>query len=113
MKAGFALILRSTSKRESKNYSETCNLCCQHGAVFRHRTAKNVQVSKSKWRVGENDQCKYRIIISLNKDCDRWVLKNTRMNYKNVSDIHTCHFNLGIQYINTGIALLSPSGILL
>ena len=75
MKSGFALITRSTSKRESKEYIQTCHLYCQHGTLFHHRKKKNIRITKSKWCVGENNQCEFRIIITLKKDCGRCVLK--------------------------------------
>ena len=84
MKAGFALMLRSTSQRASKYYLQTCHLYCQHGAVFRNRTKKNVRLSNSKWCVGDNNQCNFRLIIGLKKDGDIWVLKTAAEDSKNL-----------------------------
>ena len=113
MKAGFALIIRSTTQRATKYYLQTCHLYCQHGAVFRNRTKKNVRVSNSKWCVVGNDQCKFRLIIGLKKDSDRWVLKNCDRDDKSSADIHIGHFKMNIEHIHTGIGLLSKDEIAL
>ena len=75
MKAGFALMLRSTSKRQSPIYDLTCHLYCQHGVPFRQRAKKNIRVAKSKWCVGASKKCNFRVIIGLLRDSGRWVLK--------------------------------------
>ena len=80
MKAGVLLMLRSTTTN-SPYHSQSCTLYCQHGVMFHHRAKKIVRVSKSKWGVGNNDKCKFRIIIALTRDANRWVLKNTRIDF--------------------------------
>ena len=66
---------------------------------------------KSKWCVGSNEKCNFRVIIGLLKESKNWVLKNITGKDKTTCDVHTGHFKLDIRHIHTGIALLSPSEI--
>ena len=111
MKAGFALMLRTTSRRKSRFYDQTCHLYCQHGVPFRHRNKQNVRVAKSKWCVGASEKCNFRVIIGLLRDSGRWVFKNFNWEKQTTCDVHTGHFKLDISHIHTGIALLSSSEI--
>ena len=70
MKAGVLFMLHSTTTN-SPYYSQSLTLYCQYCVMFCHRVKKNVKVSKSKWYVGNNNKCRFRIIIALTRDANK------------------------------------------
>ena len=68
-------------------------------------------VYKTKYNIGCNELCQFRMNISLCKISNRWQIHNTKESKKGIHSVHMGHFQISSEHIHTNIRLMPKNEI--